>query len=313
LSWSGVVLDFLTRRTIGALITLCVVIAAVFAATRLSGNAMDYMLPPGTDAGTKAALVSQLGLDQPIWKQFLHFVIGLFQGDFGTSLYERRPVADIYAERLPNTLILFAYALVFSIVAGMPLGILAALNRGKLLGSAIMGIAFIGYATPNFVLAILMILLFSLKLHWLPSSGSSTPLHFILPALVLSALMFAEILRFTRNAMLDVMSQDYIRTARAKGMSRLQVIGKHALRNAAIPVVTIIGLQVAGMVGRCVLVEAVFATRGIGDLVVYAAIGRDYPVLQFGVIFIATLVVVTSVAIDVIYALIDPRVKVAAS
>jgi peptide/nickel transport system permease protein len=307
------VLDFLTRRTLSALITLCVVIVAVFAATRLSGDAMDYLLPPGTDAATRAAMVSQLGLDQPIWKQFFHFVVGLFNGDFGNSLYERRPVADIYAERLPNTLMLFAYALIFSIVVGVPLGIVAALKRGKPLGSMIMGIAFIGYATPNFVLAILMILLFSLRLHWLPSSGSATPLHFVMPALVLSALMIAEILRFTRNAMLDAMSQDYIRTARAKGMPRLTVIGKHALRNAAIPVVTIIGLQVAGMVGRCVLVEAVFATKGIGDLVVYAAIGRDYPVLQFGVIFIASLVVLTSVMIDLIYALIDPRVKVTAS
>jgi peptide/nickel transport system permease protein len=307
------VLDFLTRRTISALITLCVVIAAVFAATRLSGDAMDYLLPPGTDAATRAAMVIQLGLDQPIWKQFIHFVAGLFNGDFGTSLYERRPVADIYAERLPNTLILFAYALAFSVLAGVPLGIVAALKRGKALGSLIMGIAFIGYATPNFVLAILMILLFSLQLHWLPSSGSATPLHFVMPALVLSALMLAEILRFTRNAMLDAMSQDYIRTARAKGMPRLSVIGKHALRNAAIPVVTIIGLQIAGMVGRCVLVEAVFATKGIGDLVVYAAIGRDYPVLQFGVIIIAALVVITSVLIDLVYALIDPRVKVTAS
>jgi peptide/nickel transport system permease protein len=307
------VLDFLTRRTISALITLCVVIAAVFAATRLSGDAMDYLLPPGTDAATRAAMVIQLGLDQPIWKQFIHFVAGLFNGDFGISLYERRPVADIYAERLPNTLILFAYALAFSVLAGVPLGIVAALKRGKALGSLIMGIAFIGYATPNFVLAILMILLFSLQLHWLPSSGSATPLHFVMPALVLSALMLAEILRFTRNAMLDAMSQDYIRTARAKGMPRLSVIGKHALRNAAIPVVTIIGLQIAGMVGRCVLVEAVFATKGIGDLVVYAAIGRDYPVLQFGVIIIAALVVITSVLIDLVYALIDPRVKVTAS
>jgi peptide/nickel transport system permease protein len=306
------VLDFLARRTIAAMITLCVVIAAVFAATRLSGNAMDYLLPPGTDAATQAAMAQQLGLDRPIWVQFLRFVRGLLSGDFGISLYERRPVANIYAERLPNTLILFAYALLFSIAAGVPLGIVAALKRGKPIGSIIMGAAFIGYATPNFVLAILMILVFSLGLHWFPSSGSATQLHFVMPALVLSGLMLAEILRFTRNAMLDVIGQDYIRTARAKGMPRLSVIGKHALRNAAIPVVTVIGLQIAGMVGRCVIVEAVFATKGIGDLVVGAAIGRDYPVLQFGVILIATLVVVTSVVIDLLYALIDPRVKVAA-
>ena len=306
-------LDFLARRILGALATLCCVITAVFFATRLSGNAMDYLLPPGTDAQTNAAMVQQFGLDQPLWVQFFRFVGGLLHGDMGLSFYERRPVVDIYAERLPNTLQLFAYALLISVIAGVPLGIVAALKRGTAMGSAIMALAFIGYATPNFVLAIIMILVFSLKLHWLPSSGSMTALHFLMPALVLSALMLAEIIRFTRNAMLDVLGQDYIRTARAKGMPKFLVVGKHALRNAAIPVVTVIGLQVAGMVGRCVVIEAVFATKGIGDLVVFAAIGRDYPVLQFGVILIATLVVVTSVLIDLLYALIDPRVKVTAS
>lgn len=306
-------LDFLARRILGALATLCFVVTAVFFATRLSGNAMDYLLPPGTDAETNAAMVKQFGLDQPIWVQFFRFVGGLMHGNMGLSFYERRSVVDIYAERLPNTLQLFAYALLIAVIAGVPLGIAAALKRGTAIGSAIMGFAFVGYATPNFVLAIIMILVFSLKLHWLPSSGSMTALHFLMPALVLSALMLAEIIRFTRNAMLDVLGQDYIRTARAKGMPKFLVVGKHALRNAAIPVVTVIGLQVAGMVGRCVVVEAVFATKGIGDLVVFAAIGRDYPVLQFGVILIATLVVVTSVLIDLLYALIDPRVKVTAS
>lgn len=303
-------LEFLTRRTLGAIATLVVVVTAVFFATRASGDAMDYLLPPGTDPSVVRAMVEQFGLDQPIWVQFARFVQGLFQGDVGISLFERRSVVDIYMERLPNTLILFGMALVISVVVGLPLGVMAALSRGRFLGAAIMGFAFIGYATPNFVLAIVMILVFSLKLHWLPSSGAMTLTHFIMPAIVLTGLMLAEIIRFTRNAMLDVMDQDYMRTARAKGLPNLTVIGKHALRNASIPVVTVIGLQVAGMVARCVLVEAVFSTKGIGELIVFAAIGRDYPVLQFGVILIAALVVTTSLVIDLIYALIDPRVKV---
>lgn len=303
-------LEFLTRRTLGAIATLVVVVTAVFFATRASGDAMDYLLPPGTDPSVVRAMVEQFGLDQPIWVQFVRFVQGLFQGDVGISLFERRSVVDIYMERLPNTLILFGMALVISVFVGLPLGVMAALSRGRFLGGAIMGFAFIGYATPNFVLAIVMILVFSLKLHWLPSSGAMTLVHFIMPAIVLSGLMLAEIIRFTRNAMLDVMGQDYMRTARAKGLPNLTVIGKHALRNASIPVVTVIGLQVAGMVARCVLVEAVFSTKGIGELIVFAAIGRDYPVLQFGVILIAALVVTTSLVIDLIYALIDPRVKV---
>lgn len=306
-------LEFLTRRTLGAFATLVIVVTAVFFATRASGNAMDYLLPPGTDPSVVKAMVAQFGLDQPLWFQFVRFVSGLVQGDVGLSLFERRPVVDIFAERLPNTLKLFALALLISVLVGVPLGIVAALKRGKILGAAIMGFAFVGYATPNFVLAIVMILIFSLKLHWLPSSGSMTWVHFLMPAIVLSALMMAELIRFTRNSMLDVMGQDYMRTARAKGLPNLTVIGKHALRNTSIPVVTVIGLQVAGMVARCVLVEAVFATKGVGDLIVFAAIGRDYPVLQFGVILIAALVVTTSLVIDLIYALIDPRVKVTAS
>ncbi|MFA6130634.1 MAG: ABC transporter permease [Candidatus Omnitrophota bacterium] len=306
-------LDFLARRTLGALATLFVVIAAVFFATRLSGNAMDYMLPPGTDTETRQLMIERFGLDQPIWVQFVRFIQGIFGGEWGISLYERRSVVQIYAERIPNTLQLFAYALVLSVALGLPLGMVAALQRKNAVGSAIMTVAFVGYATPNFVLAILMILVFSFNLHWLPSSGDMTPLHFLMPAIVLAAPMLAEIIRFARNALLDVMGQDYLRTARAKGLPERLVIGKHALRNAAIPVVTIVGLQVAGMVARCVLVEAVFATKGVGDLIVFATIGRDYPVLQFGVILIAGLVVITSLVVDVLYAAIDPRVKVTAS
>lgn len=306
-------LDQLARRTLGAIATLCVVIAAVFFATRLSGNAADYLLPPGVDGQTRQAMIAQMGLDQSLLTQFWHYLRGLVAGDMGNSLFERRPVLDIYAERLPNTLALFACGLTIAVSLGLPLGLLAALNRGKMIDRAIMSLAFIGYATPNFVLAILMILIFSFDLHWLPSSGSMSPLHFLMPAIVLAAPMLAEIVRFTRNAMLDVLSQDYLRTARAKGLPEYLVVGKHALRNAAIPVVTILGLQVAGMVARVVIVESVFATKGIGDLVVFAAIGRDYPVLQFGVILIAGIVVLSSLVVDYAYAALDPRVKVASS
>ncbi|KAB7897519.1 ABC transporter permease subunit [Rouxiella sp. S1S-2] len=306
-------LEYLARRLSGGFLTLCIIVTVVFFATRLSGNAADYVLPPGMDAASRVAMSQQFGLDHSAGVQFQKYLSGLLQGNFGISFVERRPVTDIFAERLPNTLILFAIALIFSVVIGGALGIVAAMTRGKALASLIMGCAFLGYATPNFVLAILMILLFSLKLHWLPSSGSSSALHFVMPALVLSALMVAEILRFMRNAMLDVLSQDYIRTARAKGIPAWKVVTRHALRNAAIPVITVISLQIAGLVGRCVLVEAIFATKGIGDLIVRAAIARDYPVLQFGVIVMATIVLVMSVLVDLLYALIDPRIKVTQS
>lgn len=306
-------LDYLAKRALGGLVTIVIVVTAVFFATRLSGNAVEFMLPPGSDPAVQAALAAHYGLDQSIWMQFIRYIQGMFVGDFGISLNERRSVLLIFAERLPNTILLFSYALALAVVIGVPLGIIAALGRKGPAGSSIMTLAFVGYATPNFVLAILMILVFSFQLHWLPSSGAATPLHFLMPAVVLSLPMLAEIVRFTRNAMLDVLAQDYLRTARAKGLSERVVIGKHALRNAAVPVVTIIGLQVAGMVARCVLVEAIFATKGVGDLIVFATIGRDYPVLQFGVILIAVLVVVVSLIVDLLYAVIDPRVKVAAT
>ncbi|WMT90449.1 ABC transporter permease [Pelagibacterium sp. H642] len=305
--------EYLAKRAIGGLITISVVIIAVFFATRLSGNAVEFMVPPGSSPEIMRSVAVERGLDQPLLAQFFHYIAGLMTGDFGASLSEKRPVVRIYAERLPNTLALFGYAMVLAVAAGLPLGIAAALDRKGAVGSAIMTIAFIGYATPNFVLAILMILLFSFQLHWLPSSGTGTPLHFLMPAIVLALPMLAEIVRFTRNAMLDVLGQDYLRTARAKGLPEHMVIGKHGLRNAAVPVVTVIGLQVAGMVARCVLVEAIFATRGVGELIVFATIGRDYPVLQFGVIFIAALVVIVSLIVDLLYAVIDPRVRVAAS
>lgn len=305
-------LDLLGRRILGGLATLVAITAGVFFATRLSGNAMDYMLPPGIDPASAKAMVVHFGLDQSLWVQFLRFVGGLLHGDMGISFFERRSVVAIYAERLPNTLTLFGLGLLIAVLLGVPLGVIAALKRKGPVGSAVMSAAFLGYATPNFVLAIVMILVFSFRLHWLPSSGNATLAHFIMPAIVLAAPMLAEIIRFTRNAMLDVLSQDYMRTARAKGLPERLVIGKHGLRNAAVPVVTVIGLQVAGMVARCVLVEAVFATKGVGDLIVFATIGRDYPVLQFGVILIAALVVSVSIVVDALYVLIDPRVKASA-
>lgn len=306
-------LEFLGRRLIGGVATLLVIVAGVFFATRMSGDAVAFMMPDTMDPASQQALAAYFGLDQPLPLQFLKYVRGLAEGEFGVSLFERRPVADIYAERIGNTLVLFFSALATSLVLGVPLGVVAALERRSGVGTGIMALAFLGYATPNFVLAIGMILIFSFTLHWLPSSGNATWVHFVMPTIALAASLLAEVVRFTRNAVLDVLSQDYLRTARAKGLSELMVIGKHAMRNAAIPIVTIVGLQVAGMVAKVVVVEAVFSTQGIGDLLVAATIRRDYPVLQFGVVLIAALVVTVSLIVDLIYAAIDPRVKVVTS
>ena len=303
-------LAFISTRAIRSVITLWVVFTLVFFGARLSGDALEFMFPEGLAETVRAELILYYGLDGSNLEQYWKFWRGIFEGNFGISLFEFRPVTEIYAERIGNTLQLFLLAFVFSIVLGLPLGIISAVKRGSTLATSIMSIAFLGYATPNFVLAIFLILLFSFTLHWLPSSGQETWVHFVMPVFALGFAMMASVLRFTRSAMLEILGADYIRTAYAKGLGEKTVIGKHALRNASIPIVSVVGLQVAGFIAAVVVVETVFAIRGIGELMVRAAISRDYPVLQFGVIVWAVVVTGVSLLVDLIYGLIDPRIRV---
>lgn len=304
---------FIISRILRSMITILVVFSFVFFATRLSGNTLDFMFPDGLDESIRAELTTYFGLNGGIFEQYIKFWRGIFQGNLGVSLYEFRPVTEIYTERIPNTLKLFISAFIFSLILGIPLGVMAAVKRGKTIATSIMGITFLGYATPNFILAIFLILAFSFKLHIFPSSGQETWVHFVMPVFALGFAMMASTVRFTRSAMLEIMGADYIRTAYAKGLDDKRVIGKHALRNASIPIVSVLGLQVAGFVAAVVLVEAVFALRGIGDLVVISAIRRDYPVLQYGVLVWAVVVTAVSLAVDIIYSIIDPRIRVISS
>ena len=303
-------LSFVLRRFSRAVLTILLVVTFVFFASRISGNTIDYMIPEGLDQAARQEMIHYFGLDQSFFTQYWKYLRSLAQGDFGLSLYERRPVSTIYAERIPNTLRLFWSAFGLSLLFGLPLGVFAALKRRSPITTGVMGLAFLGYATPNFILAIFLILTFSYYLHWLPSSGAGSWVHFIMPVLALSLALIAEVIRFTRNSVLEVLSQDYMRTAWAKGLGRWLVIVKHGLRNASIPIVTVLGLQIAGMVAKVVIVEAVFGTRGVGEHLVFSTIQRDYPVLQFGVLMIAALVITVSLLIDLLYAALDPRVKV---
>ena len=225
------------------------------------------------------------------------------------SLLERRPVEVIFGERIFRSLLLLSATLAVTMVIGIPAGVAAAVWRKSTLGSLILAVAFVGYSIPNFILAIILILVFSFTLHWLPSSGAASLVHFVMPTLALSAYFAAALVRYTRNAMLDVLSQDYVRTARAKGLSEFSVIFKHGLSNALIPIVTVIGLQITTLVSGAVVVETVFALNGIGDLLVGATLRRDYPVLQFGVLVVASAVVIVNIVIDCVYAALDPRVR----
>jgi glutathione transport system permease protein len=302
-------LEFLLGRLLRMVLTLIVLSSAVFFAIRLSGHPIDYIMPEGLDAEGRTAMIRYWGLDRSVAEQFVLFWRALAEGEFGLGLVERRPVAVIFADRIGRSLSLLLCVLFVTVSVGVPLGIVAALRRGTATGSAVLLAAFLGYAIPNFVLSILLLLLFSYSLHWLPSSGSATVAHYIMPTIALSAFFVASLVRYTRNAMLDVLRQDYMRTARAKGLSERVVILKHGLRNALIPVVTVLGLQVTSLVGGAVVVETVFAWNGVGDLLVGATLRRDYPVLQFGVLAIAVAVVLVNFLVDLAYTAIDPRVR----
>lgn len=302
-------LDFLAGRLVRMVVTLWAIVTVVFIATRLTGNPIDFLMPEGLDAQSRQAMIAYWGLDRPILEQYAVFWRQLAGGEFGLGLMERRPVGMIFGERLWQSASLLVTTLVLTTAVGVPLGVLAALWRRSARGTALLSVAFLGYAIPNFVLAILMLLVFSFWLNWLPSAGSSTLLHYLMPTVALSAYFVASLIRYTRSAMLDVLSQDYMRTARAKGLSERVVILKHGLRNALIPIVTVLGLQITTLVSGAVVVETVFAWNGVGDLLVRATMSRDYPVLQFGVFAVAGAVILVNLLVDLAYAAIDPRIR----
>lgn len=291
--------------------TIWAIATIVFLATRVTGSPIDFLMPEGLDAQSRSEMIAYFGLDQPLMTQYLDFWRSVFGGQFGLGLTERRPVSTIFTERVGRSLSLLLATLTVTVSVGVPLGILAAVWRKSVAGNMVLFAAFLGYAIPNFVLAILFILAFSFSLNWLPSSGSTSLAHYVMPVLSLSAFFVASLVRYTRNSMLDVLSQDYMRTARAKGLAERDVIVRHGLRNALIPVVTVIGLQMTTLVSGAVVIETVFAWNGVGDLLVGATLRRDYPVLQFGILVVATLVAAINLTVDLVYGAVDPRVRLA--
>ncbi|MDE4306424.1 ABC transporter permease [Phaeobacter gallaeciensis] len=303
-------LSYALRTLLRMALTFFVIVTIVFFATRLSGNAVDFVIGEGMTSEDRELLIKYYELDRPVRSQYLAFLRSFTDGQFGLSFIERRPVAEIVVERIwPSTQLLLS-AVGLTLLVSIPLGIAAAIWRKSWVGSAVMVVAFLGYAVPNFVLATLMVLIFSYWLNWLPVVGNGTAWHFIMPTIALSGVLIAALTRFTRNAMLDVLGQDFMRTARAKGLPENAVIVKHGLRNAGITILSVIGLQVAGLAASgSVVIEAIFAWPGIGDLLVTSALRRDYPVLQFGVLTVALAVIVINAAVDLAYAWADPRLR----
>ncbi|HYD66384.1 ABC transporter permease subunit [Azospirillum sp.] len=284
-----------------------------------------------------AALRHELGLDQPLWKQFLDYVGGVLSGDFGESLVTRNPVLGEFLALFPATIELAACAMLFAVLVGLPAGIVAAVKRGTWFDHGVMGASLTGYSMPIFWWGLLLILFFSVQLGWTPVSGRlglmfyvepvtgfmlidtwmagdwdafrSALHHLILPAVVLGTIPLAVVARMTRSAMLEVLGEDYIRTARAKGLREVRVIGLHALRNALIPVVTVIGLQVGTLLGGAILTETIFAWPGVGKWLVESINRRDYPALQGGVLLVATTVMSVNLLVDLLYGVLNPRIR----
>ena len=273
------------------------------------GDPVEAMLGEGARPADRAALTAALGLDRPLGEQYLSYLARLSRLDLGQSFAYQRPVADLLAERLPATLTLAAVALGLALLLAVPLGVLAACRRGLALDGAAMGFSLLGSSIPNFWLGPLLILVFSLWLGWTPVSGREGPASLILPALTLGTSLAAILARMVRSSVLEVLGEDYIRTARAKGLSPAAVLWGHALRNAWLPVLTLVGLQLGGLLGGAVITETVFAWPGVGSLLVEAIQGRDYPVVQGCILLISLAYVLVNTGTDLVYAWVDPRIR----
>jgi peptide/nickel transport system permease protein len=277
----------------------------------LPGDAVTVMLTSyGASGEEQAILRHNLGLDRPLMVQYLDYVSHAARGDFGRSLFSHQKVTHQILTQLPATLQLAAASLLISVVIGFALGITAAVRHNSIADRLTMLLSLVGVSMPGFWLGIMLILLFSLKLAWLPAFGTGSFKHLILPALALSFGSIAVMARLVRASMLEVLRQDYVVTARAKGLNSRLVIGRHALRNALIPVVTFIGIQFGGLLGGAVITETVFARQGIGQLAVSAIQKRDMPLIEGTVIFVGIVTVLANLTVDLLYAVLDPRIRV---
>ncbi len=282
---------------------------AVFALSHLSGDPVSLMVGPTATQADIEALRQSMNLDRPFFMQYAAFLGGVLQGDFGTSLWQHQPALGLVLDRFPFTIQLAAAALFLALLVAVPLGILSAVYRNSLLDRLAIGTSLVGQSVPGFWLGLLLILLFSVTLRLLPTGGSGSLLHLILPAVTLAAFTMGRIARLVRTNMLDALNSDALRTARAKGLREMTVVLKHGLRNAAIPIVTLIGLDASSLLGGAVITETIFAWPGLGRLVVQAISQRDFPLVQAATLCIAVIVVAVNLLVDLSYSFLDPRVS----
>ena len=300
---------YILRRIGYSLLSLFLLSVTIFLFVRVTGDPATLMVEPGASQEDLDAIRQKFGLDKPLWIQYASFIASLAEGDLGQSFYYRMPVSELYLQRLPNSLLLAAVAMAFSLLIGIPSGILAAVNVGKMWDSAGKVFSLLGLSLPSFWVGLVMILVFSVWLQWLPSSGSGTWQHILMPAFALGWYFAAAHMRLTRSSMLDVLGSEYVKLARIKGLSEQLVIGKHAFKNALIPVLTLAGINLVVMINVAVVVEMVFAWPGIGRLLYEGISFRDFPVVQGVVIIGGGMIVVVNLLIDILYAIIDPRIR----
>jgi ABC-type dipeptide/oligopeptide/nickel transport system permease component len=300
---------FVGRRLLRALVALWLVSTVVFVVMRLSGDPVPLLLPPDAPRSEIFRVRAELGLDRPLPVQYLTFLGNLVRGDFGRSIHFRVPAARVVMDYVPATVELGLAAFGLAVLIAVPIGVLSAVRRNSLLDQAAMGLALVGQSAPTFFVGIFLILVVSLKAGLLPTSGRGDLRHLVLPALTLGVFAMASIARLTRSAVLEVLRTDFVRTARAKGLSEVWVVTKHTLKNAAIPIVTITGLQFGALLGGAVVTETVFAWPGMGRLAIQSIYNRDYPVVQCTVFLSAVMFVGINFAIDMLYGFLDPRVR----
>jgi ABC-type dipeptide/oligopeptide/nickel transport system permease component len=300
---------FVLNRLVQALLTLLALTVVIFVIGRATGNPVDVLLPLDATLQQRQELIERLGLDKPMLYQYWLYLNDIARGDFGVSLRTGGPVVDVVIPRLWNSVRLVSVAFVFALMVSLPLGVAAAVRPNRMWDRVATGVALIGQSVPSFLSGLLVILVFGVILKWLPTSGAGDWRNYIMPALTMAWFLAAGIIRLMRSSMLEVLGEEYVRTARGKGLSESAVVWKHAVRNALLPVVTYTGLMFGIAIGSAITTEVVFNFPGLGRLAYEAVAWRDFPLLQFTVVMWALIIVTINLIVDISYLFLDPRIS----
>jgi peptide/nickel transport system permease protein len=301
--------SFILRRFVETIVVLYLALTAVFVMVRLTGDPVLLMIPADATPEFIEQFRREMGFNEPLIIQYGNFLLGAVQGDFGKSLRQQAGAISLVIERIPASLLLTTTSILIALIASIPVGIFSASKRGSLMDKLGTVNAVFGQSIPNFWLGLMLILVFSVLLRWLPTGGMGSWKHLVLPSITLAAYSVARITRLTRSSMIEVLQMDYIQTARAKGLKELKILWKHALKNALIPIITITGLQIGVIFGGAVITETIFSWPGLGRLLVQSIYFRDFPTVQASVFIIAVMVCLINLIVDLLYALVNPEIR----